>query len=109
MLCFFFVLGGANYSHGNEFHHHSTELESSHHQNSGEENSTLKAAPHSHFEQETLDQGSNEIAVHCGSPELQPNTEIFSHDMVVIGTVENGFRLVLAGTARKLEPPPPRS
>lgn len=109
VLCVLFVLGGANYSHGDEVHHHSTEFESSHHQNPGVENLTLKIAPHSHLEKANLDQGLNEVAVHCGSPELQPNAEIFCHNMIVIGIVENCFRLVFARTAFSLEPPPPRS
>ena len=109
ILCAVFMFAGANFSHGSELHHKSTGSKGFHHSTADQKQTENSIVPHSHFEPENLDQGLNEIAVHCGSPELQPNTEIFSHNMVFIGAVENCFKLVLAGMAFNLEPPPPRT
>ncbi len=109
VLCVVFMFAGANFSHENELHHQHESQGAAHHSAVDQKLTETSIVPHSHFEQENLDNGLNEISIHCGSPELQPNAVIFSHDMVVIGAVGNCFRMVFAGTAFDLEPPPPRT
>ena len=109
VICVVFMFAGANFSHGSDLHHQSASSNDSHHFAAAQNQTEISILPHSHFEQENLDNELNEIAIHCGSPELQPKAEVFSYNMVVIGTVENRFQLFFAGAVLNLEPPPPRS
>ncbi len=109
ILCSVFMFAGANFSHGNELYHQTEGISASHHSAIDQYKTEISIVPHSHFEPEPLNQELDEIAVHCGSPELQPGSVVFSNHMVVIGALGNRFRMVFAGTSFDLEPPPPRS
>jgi len=109
VLCSVFVFAGANFSHGSDLHHQPGSANASHHSAIDQNLTDSSIIPHSHFEQEIPDYETGEIAVHCGSPELQPIEDAFSYNMDGIGAVENCFRMLPAGMAFNLEPPPPRS
>jgi hypothetical protein len=109
VLCAIFVLAGSNFSHASELHHQISGSNSAHHSVSEHNTASTIVTPHKHFEPIVITQNMDEIATHCGSPELQPTGEIFSHYMVVAGTVGNCSQSALVGFAFGLEPPPPRS
>ena len=109
LLCAFFVLNGAIYSHGDELHHHSGAQNSSHHAGVGSEITTVMFASHGHFEQTENGAQDNAPGVHCGSPELQPMELVFYRSVVFAETIKPISASMLAGAWLGLEPPPPRT
>jgi len=108
-LCVVFMLAGANFSHGSELHHQLPGSNVSHHSVSDQDLTNPSNTPHKHFEPTNIEQGLEEIAIHCGSPELQPNEEFFHQNMLVIGAMNNCSQTALTNLVSSLEPPPPRS
>jgi len=103
------MLGGANYSHGDQLHHLSSGSPSDHHLKIDDDNPTPISSPHKHIEQSNQKAQETELTVHCGAPVLQPNSLALCYSTELDDTIKPLPDLLHASWSNAMDPPPPRS
>ena len=106
LLCAFFMLGGANFSHGDELHHQPGDA---YHQSIEKQDDKSEFQQHSHLDKANQNAQFNDLSAHCGSPELQPESQLTCQNVLFSEAVKPVSAPMMVGTGLGLEPPPPRT